>query len=127
MRNRGYQAGAALPGFAVGLEVQTLHPETNERFTIPAAMVPHLYLLNIENFLNRIRPSAPLVESHEIDLAMLRLGVGRINDRKFTGAKMRRAVVIGNRLQDAAGRDVVVHCEGADGHAASSPSGRRRG
>src|ERR1700675_1384582 len=98
MRNLGYQAGAALPGFTVGLEVQTLHPETNERFTIPAGpeMVLQHYLPNIANFLNRvaIRPLAPLMESHEIDLAMLRLGVSRINDRKLAGAKMRRAVVI---------------------------------
>jgi hypothetical protein len=108
VRNLGYQAGAMLPDFAVGLEVQTLRPETNERF-IPVAMLPRYYLLNIANFLNLPQPSWPPVESPEIDLAMLRFGVGRIDDRELARAKMRGTVIIGDRMQDAAARNVIEH------------------
>src|ERR1700730_2814929 len=106
--------GRSLHGFDVGLEIQASGPETNERFIIQAAMVPHHYLLNIANFFpNLPPPSWPPVESHEIDFAVLRLGFRRIYRWRPRGAKMRCAVVIGNRMQDAAGRDVVVHCEGS--------------
>ena len=62
MRNLGYQAGRSLHGFDVGLEIEALGPEANERF-IPAAMLPRYYLLNIANFVNLLRPSCPPVES----------------------------------------------------------------
>jgi hypothetical protein len=121
MRNLDHRAMVALPGFTIGFEVQTPHPETNERFTIPAAMVPDRYLLNITNlFPDLLRPSWPLVEANKIDLAVLRLGVGCINDRKLARAKMRRAVVISDGMQDAAGRNVIEHREGSDDHDCAS-------
>jgi hypothetical protein len=55
----------------------------------------------------------PAVDLNEKNLAMLWLGVCRINDSKLAGAKMWSAVVIGDRMQDAAGRHVIEHCEGS--------------
>lgn len=48
---------------------------------------------------------APAAVLNQVDLTGLRLDVGGVDDRKLAGPKVRSAVVVGNRMQDASGRD----------------------
>lgn len=53
------------------------------------------------------------VPSHQEQLAADRVAVGRVDDRKLAGAQVRREVVFGDGVRDAARRQLVVGEKGA--------------